>query len=731
MNISEFIERVAQLNCKDRTFFVFGVISSLLLLTGFIFCLAYKKKLKKRFGISAWKIFTGVVFVSTLSMHLPVYYLGKKMTDGNKCISPFIMSFFQTLRTFILDGELSAVVESLDNVNSIISLHYVVLAVVLFVLCPAMVAKLLWFIFRNSWSKFKFDITSKRPIYIMSRLNSMSVALATSIYESSKNSNASDKKPLIIFTDVQKSDDEQHNDLLEQIKEMGALYLKQDVTALNIFSKKEKVDIFLMSEDESENVDKAIKLQEKRNDLKDKKKKNHRIKVYVYSSSEIDGHIIDSIDKEEITFDDEIEQKVKDNKSIVDGISSINNGIIKPFDICRVDYTHDFAVSALENSNIFEMSKKWAPGQKVISILIAGIGKFGKEILKTALWYCQIEGYKLEINVIDRGADKRNTKFDIINVLKHECPEIMSNISSSGEEGTYDIEIYNDVDCFDNSLDNLFARKAQRLIKTQVAFVTLGSDDKNIDAAIELRRQFDRLFKRTNSENGKLDVNQLPYDDQPLICAVVFNDKTASNMSKGLIDHRKTPYNITFIGSLSEIFSYDKLQQKEDIERKAIRHHVEWLENDKNVANELSNCTDSILIADICKAYGKQNLKELQDEIAKQNERTHEQKIAKCKEELEKYHGFEYYRHSSIAKAIHKEMIERNFPKLNECIGTKNFICMCENCKAKRKTEHMRWMAYMRVYGFRYSKDRCDRGKTHNNLIKTEELNIVTQLKDV
>ena len=78
-----------------------------------------------------------------------------------------------------------------------------------------------------------------------------------------------------------------------------------------------------------------------------------------------------------------------------------------------------------------------------------------------------------------------------------------------------------------------------------------------------------------------------------------------------------------------------------------------------------------------------------------------------------------------IAKAMHKQLTEKYFESACGHPDT----CTCEICEARRKTEHMRWNAYMRSEGY-VKGVRNDRAKTHPNLCTWDELPYLDRFKD-
>ena len=56
--------------------------------------------------------------------------------------------------------------------------------------------------------------------------------------------------------------------------------------------------------------------------------------------------------------------------------------------------------------------------------------------------------------------------------------------------------------------------------------------------------------------------------------------------------------------------------------------------------------------------------------------------------------------------------------------------CRCDNCVRRMRSEHMRWNAYMRVYGYSFGEQRADRAMLHNDLQAWAKLSKKEQEKD-
>ena len=110
----------------------------------------------------------------------------------------------------------------------------------------------------------------------MSELNEKSIALANSIRKT-------DERAVIVFADVFEHDDEENYELMNAARDINAICLKRDVTHLNIIKKKGDVEIFLIGENESENVSQAVQLTTELNE----KNKKHNVKIFVFQQSQV------------------------------------------------------------------------------------------------------------------------------------------------------------------------------------------------------------------------------------------------------------------------------------------------------------------------------------------------------------------------------------------------------------------------------------------------------------
>ena len=236
----------------------------------------------------------------------------------------------------------------------------------------------------------------------------------------------------------------------------------------------------------------------------------------------------------------------------------------------------------------------------------------------------------------------------------------------------------------------------------------------------------------------------------------MFNDEKQANWgrlrgsddSKGLVNYKDQQYQIQFIGSMSSLYSYSLLEKQQHWERMAILRHIDWMRAAHLVKISFENQLDSTFHNALIRLY--QERAELVDgEKAKTQDASfyeemireriaydplykdgdHEElNMDELKKQLQSYYQYEYYRESSVATYLHKKYIVPAFLYTEE--KDHSFTCICESCIKRRITEHMRWNAYMRSIGYCYGAERCDRGKTHSDLVPWQELEPKEWFKD-
>ncbi|MBR1779820.1 MAG: hypothetical protein IJ751_00245, partial [Oscillospiraceae bacterium] len=223
--------------------------------------------------------------------------------------------------------------------------------------------------------------------------------------------------------------------------------------------------------------------------------------------------------------------------------------------IWRVNQVQSLVYHYMYEHNLFAHAIEGEDGTKRISIALVGLGRYGTEFLKAAVWCGQLPGYQLSLHIFDADPDAEDR-------FAAQCPELMElNHNTIDGEAHYDIWFHRSAD---GGGINVHSPAFHTLLAdngpyTQ-AIVTLGSDTENLETAVALRR----LFARTQPEFA------------PRIDAVIYQPNKAQTLREfGLTDYKGTSYDIHVIGDLDATFSYDSVMPDE-LERLARERHLAW-----------------------------------------------------------------------------------------------------------------------------------------------------------
>lgn len=709
----------------------FGIASALTCLYFLVRAVyVFKKGGTTKQVLSAIQMFTMGVFISTVLMFIPICYTDCSLEDSYGYIRPFLLALHNALRVFILDTDFKIVVDALKCQPAALHVLFSLYAAVLYVLAPVLTFSTVLSAFVNINDIVRYRWHRFRKHYILSELNERSLALARSISDSGE-------KAVIVFTGIPAHAEDDKLGLLDQARDLKAICLRRDVTSLNIISKKGDVEIFLIGQDESENVNKAITITR---DLNEKNKK-YNVKVFVFCSKPGTAVVVDSI-----KYDKLLDHAAKNGYSE------------KCFKLRRIDEKRQMMWNLVPEMGLFDVAMRH---DQCLSVLICGLGSYGMEFLKTVLWYCQFEGFKLQINIVDKQGKQEWDKDRVKKLIDRACPELLkTNRTDVQGEAYYDIEIIPGIDMETSDFDELLLYSdedeekmalSQRLKGTDLAFVSLGDDDMDIEVAIHLRSLFDRV-------NGLEAKKNITWAQEPVdIYAVVFDDgkteilNSKNDSAREMRNFKDVPYHIHFVGAMSDQVDRKSLYDSK-LEEAAFKHHISWVEIEEKIYDELQ--------ADEQKRKALGEPLKPKEQMSFFEQKTPENVLAarKC------YEQHEYFRLSSIAKELYERKRQANgvLRSLTTClrIGDQNSCecelcvkqremsqlcesvgctkkkktlqtCDCENCARRKRSEHMRWNAYIRGIGYSYQGSiRADRAKLHNNLRVWKDLSLWDREKD-
>ena len=691
---------------------------------------------RDRNTLSPMQTFTVGVAISVLLMFVPVYYDNYQLGDAWGYVRPLLLALHNTFRVFILDGEFDVVRNALLGGAPGAELSTAVVAapldqewlrvllstygILLYVMAPVLTFTAVLSLFKNMVARIRLKGNWMRTYYIMSELNERSMALAESIQRQNRG------RARVVFTDVFEHNEEADYELLARAGKIRAICLKQDVTNV-ILDRSRPVEYFLIGENESENISQATKIVE---EFKQRPKRRH-ISVFVFATSPESESMVDSI-----------AAGVPDDKlHLPDGQGSAALSVagvrfrafwLKPASVLirRIDPVEKLVWNELRAMDVFGRADK----EKTIPILLVGMGKHGRAFFKNLIWACQASGYRLELNVVDKR--KPGEHGSIRSVLESQCPELIElNGQEVDGEACYSIEFFEGIDVESGEFSDLLdyrgsdpetMRRSQRLRKTAIAVVAMGEDDKNIRVAMDLRMHFDRLLDIRATEK------QMLREEQAAIYAVVYDEQKTAILTSGestnhLLNYKSVPYNIHFIGNMAVQYDYKRIYEPV-LERRAYKFHTLWAIQDHRAWNELQELLEKTEKAAVS-SYPA-DLKIPKKEKPEGEEYVEDPEEKKRDTDRLMYGRFEYYRKSSMARVIHQEAMDKSFAALYERKKKHDQICFCDDCTWAKKTEHMRWNAYMRALGYRRGAGHFSRAKLHGNLIPWSELSWQDRIKD-
>ena len=543
------------------------------------------------------------------------------------------VSILNTLQIFTANVEFSMIQDIIANsslINPTLGHIYSLICSIIFVLAPALTASFVLLFFKEAVSLIRYHLYAKANIYYFSELSEKSLMLAQDIHEKNSKNHL---KHLIVFAGVEMDEDDDQI-LVAKAEKINAICLKREINCLPLKSKKfiKQQKFYFIREDEDKNVAQALNL------LKDKLTKNYgkETELYIFAQSAGSESLISSIDVGEI-----IVRRVNENRNL--------------------------AWQTLRDIPIFNHPDKSLNSEKVLNIVVIGCGKYGRELVKTMTWLCQMPGYILNLHVFDKDQDVE-LKFKSI------APELIEKSGEAVEgEAYYNLTFYpnTDVDSYD------FIDKICAIDCITSIFITLGSDETNIDTAIKVRTFLSRKpqYKTWN----------------PIIYPVVYSElRNITNVSKLLKKEDNNPsvvnsfarnidkYNLWFVGSITSCYSLENIEQTE-LEELALKYHLCWYDKD----------TDTEKIESATALFNK----------------------------------IEYYRTASMAQAFYIEYLK----KLD---NIRALIFDDKNRRLFNLYEHRRWNAYMRAEGFVYCEQRNDLAKQHNDLVAFDELSDYEKEKD-
>ena len=723
-------------------FWIAMIVSLLILIGGWI---SVKRKHRVFTGEASGRL-TVWILVAAAVMFLPVYFVPYQLEDSYHLLRPILLAIHNAMRLFILDGEFDFITESIRGLDPNLHVHFSAYAALLYVIAPVMFTfTVIFSIFEYAFPTFRLLFRQRTPLYVFSCLNEESAAMARSIIQP-ENADAGRKLPqsTIIFCSIP-CDDDQKKSLAALVpdvprKQAYVLLSSKAIDKQNISMFKKDITFFLMDREESINIRDAADLssclekQAKSHPEKARRRKAKKLttRILVYATTPASVPLIDSMSQALSAPDENVDRlmdiadreykasdilEIRQNRMLDAFRKSIRDNRLsfsEPFSIMRIDIRTQMALRIIQDFQAADAFLSARSDRKTLTVTLLGLGGIGEELLENLLWMCQEYGHRLIVNVFDAtgpelGEDPDEAHNPLYDKLAYKRPELIRTnrewqqdpASRPDTEADYDIRFFLGINCFSNRFTRLFDKNTEagaRLLGSDIILCSLGDDDRNLEAAMMVRQLF---------AGHAVETIEKPDDYQlyvrPEIYAVVYdNERTDCILrQKTLKNYKNKPYNIRTVGSMRTQYSYDGILELMKAEQAAYVFHASWV------------FTESIAGSD---QWGTMD---------------QAQKTEFIKEQLENYIHYEYFRHSSIAQAIHRDMLDqRQACKWDDKKhDSSRSSCRCPLCRS-RITEHMRWNTYMRVNGYRYGKVRNDMAKIHDDLLPWAELNDRDRSKD-
>ena len=472
------------------------------------------RSLHRRFrpsgGNETLKVLLVCFFICGILLHLPMYaaaYAGEHLS----WMKALLGAVHHTLRMFVLDGELAPIHEFAMTQPAVWSDLYFGAAIVVYLVSPLLTFSVVLSFFKNLSAMWRYAFRRCTELYVFSELNEDSLYLAGSI-------KAAHPKGLIVFTDVYENESEEFGEQMAAAHRLGAACFKTDIALLRLrrSDRSRPVYFFLMGRDKAENIHQAVLLTRRWGT-------RSNMHLYLFATGAESELLFQSADPRGMRI-----RRVNEVRSLVQ------------------------LLLYQQGEKLFETAAPLPEGRHQISALLLGLGQYGTEMLKALAWFGQMDGYDLRLTAVDARPNARE-------LFTYRCPELMDrrhNGRCIPGEAQYDIRIHAGMRLESRE----FLELVQTLPQLTYVFVALGSDTRNIEAAVRLRE----LCQRRGLHPYILAVVQDPF-------------KTVALTS--VTDYRGTPYDLHFLGARDMLYSESNILHSR-LEAEALTRHLKWGDED-------------------------------------------------------------------------------------------------------------------------------------------------------
>jgi len=460
-------------------------------------CAAYVWKTNRggRFFTPFRILFAGV-FLAVFTCWIPVF-AAMLEKDAGFVFKLCIYDILQTVQVFTASVGGDFILEHINHSATAISGVYSMYASVLLLAAPVFTAGFIISLFKNVLAGIRFRLHYRGDVYAFSELSEKSLILARSIRNGHK-------KAVIVFTHVNRDAEGSANKYLEETQKIRAIVFRKDILTVDFMkhSKHAALTFLLIGEQERDNVLQSLKIlnlyQHRRN-----------TNLFVFSTDTEGELLLSNAEKGEIRV-----RRVNEIRSLI------------------YRFLYD------EGDLLFRSAVKDTESCKTIHAVVAGLGQYGTEMMKALSWYCQMDGYSVQIYGFDAD-EKAEERFTAL------CAELMSDPDCG-------VHIYSGVDVRTKTFGELFTA----IPDVSFVFVCLGDDAENISQSANIRMLSERM------------------GNKPVIKTIVRNTEE-KNALAGTTNYRGQTYGIEVLGDLETSYSEEILIGSE-LERLALERHLKW-----------------------------------------------------------------------------------------------------------------------------------------------------------
>lgn len=179
------------------------------------------------------------------------------------------------------------------------------------------------------------------------------------------------------------------------------------------------------------------------------------------------------------------------------------------------------------------MEEEELPTTKKLVVIVCGLGQMGLEALKAAYWFGRMRNVQLQVIGIDQkaGAIRRQ--------LVADCPVMMAERTEDGKPRVTILSAVAGTASLEEAITQISSDSYV------YAIVTLGSDQLNLDTALQMRRTLERMRL-----DGRLDERHLP-----IIAPLIYSEQTQA-AARHMATERDERYALTPFGASDEVYSF-------------------------------------------------------------------------------------------------------------------------------------------------------------------------------